>query len=104
MLSDFDDHSVALQQEANRDMVLERLEKEIFQTVTMDFDGSVQSTKRDAEGTAVGDNKENKAARSYYPLFCTIAQSGQARDVLHRSGNVHSKTLRDSRPSAPSRI
>ena len=61
MLSEFDDHSVALQQEANRELVLERLEEEAFQTVTMDFDGSVQSTKRHAEGTAVGYNKENKA-------------------------------------------
>jgi hypothetical protein len=49
---------VALQQEANRDLVLERLQKEAFQTVTMDFDGSVQSTRRHAEGTAVGYNKE----------------------------------------------
>ena len=32
------------------------LQKEAFQTVTMDFDGSVQSTKRHAEGTAVGLN------------------------------------------------
>ena len=89
MLSEFDDHSVALQQEANRDLVLERLQEEAFQTVTMDFDGSVQSTKRHAEGTAVGYNKEHKGARSYYPLFCTIAQTGQVLDVLHRSGNVH---------------
>jgi Transposase DDE domain group 1 len=41
------------------------------------------------QGTAVGYNKENKGARSYYPLFCTIAQTGQVLDVLHRSGNVH---------------
>jgi hypothetical protein len=33
----------------------------------------VQSTKRHAEGTAVGFNKEKKGARSYYPLFCTVA-------------------------------
>ena len=37
----------------------------------------------------MGYNKENKGARSYYPLFCTIAQTGQVLDVLHRSGNVH---------------
>jgi hypothetical protein len=39
MLSEFDDHSIVLQQKANRDLVLERLEKEAFQTVTMDFAG-----------------------------------------------------------------
>ena len=57
--------------------------------MTSDFDGSVQSTKRHAEGTAVGFNKEKKGARSYYPLFCTVAQTGQVLDVLHRAGNVH---------------
>jgi len=57
--------------------------------VTLDFDGSVQSTQRRAEGTAVGFNKKKKGARSYYPLFCTVAQTGQVLDVLHRPGNVH---------------
>jgi hypothetical protein len=33
--------------------------------VTLDFDGSVQSTTRWAEGTAVGFNKKKKGARSY---------------------------------------
>jgi hypothetical protein len=49
----------------------------------------VQSTKRRAEGTAVGFNKKKKGARSYYPLFCTVAQTGQVLNFLHRSGNVH---------------
>lgn len=55
----------------------------------MDFDGSVQSTKGHAEGTAVGFNKNKKGARSYYPLFCTLAQTGQFFDLYHRPGNVH---------------
>ena len=42
-----------------------------------------------AEGTAVGFNKKKKGARSYYPLFCTVAQTGQVLDLLHRPGNVH---------------
>ena len=57
--------------------------------VTLDFDGSVQSTTRHAEGSAVGFNRKKKGARSYYPLFCTVAQTGQALDHLHRGGNVH---------------
>ena len=65
------------------------MEKEQLATITLDFDGSVQSTKRHAEGTAVGFNKVHKGARSYYPLFCTVAQTGQVFDELHRSGNVH---------------
>jgi len=72
-----------------REMVLDRLRSIAPARITLDFDGSVQSTKRHAEGTAVGFNKKKKGARSYYPLFCTIAQTLQVFDFLHRSGNVH---------------
>jgi len=70
-------------------MVIEGLKRESFYRLTFDFDGSVQSTKGHAEGTAVGFNKVKKGARSYYPLFCTVAQTGQFFDFLHRPGNVH---------------
>jgi hypothetical protein len=72
-----------------REMVIERVAASGMGRLTMDFDGSVQSTKRHAEGTAVGFNKKKKGARSYYNLFCTIAQTGQIFDVLFRPGNVH---------------
>lgn len=72
-----------------RELVFERLRVLAPVRVTLDFDGSVQSTQRKAEGTAVGFNKKKKGARSYYPLFCTLAQTGQVIDVLHRPGNVH---------------
>ena len=70
-------------------MVLDRLISCALPRITLDFDGSVQSTKRRAEGAAVGFNKKKKGARSYYPLFCTVAQTGQVLNFLHRSGNVH---------------
>jgi len=73
----------------SRGMVLEALQREQLPRVTLDFDGSVQSTKGHAEGTAVGFNKNKKGARSYYPLFCTVAQTGQFFDLFHRPGNVH---------------
>jgi hypothetical protein len=72
-----------------REPVLERLETQGFARITVDFDGSVQSTCGHAEGTAVGYNPGKKGARSYYPLFCTIAQTDQFFDLHHRSGNVH---------------
>jgi hypothetical protein len=72
-----------------RTLVLDRLVRESFARLTLDFDGSVLSTKGHAEGTAVGFNKLKKGARSYYPLFCTVAQTGQFFDRLHRAGNVH---------------
>jgi hypothetical protein len=71
------------------ELVRERLAEEGLRRVTLDFDGSVVSTRRQAEGTAVGFNRKRKGTRSYYPLFCTVSQTGQVLDVLHRSGNVH---------------
>jgi hypothetical protein len=89
MLGEFDDHSIDSQRDLNRNLILSRLMDEQMVRVTLDFDGSVQSTTRHAEGSAVGFNKKKKGARSYYPLFCTIAQTGQVFDLFHRSGNVH---------------
>jgi hypothetical protein len=70
-------------------MVIEGLQRERLPRLTLDFDGSVQSTKGHVEGSAVGFNKAKKGARSYYPLFCTVAQTGQFFDLHHRPGNVH---------------
>lgn len=79
-----------------RELVLERLVALAPRRITLDFDGSVISTGRWAEGTAVGFNRRNKGDRSYYPLFCTVAQTGQVFDLLHRPGNIHdSRGARD---------
>ena len=94
-LKDADDTSVEKLRTVLKDIVLERMTTLAVPRVTLDFDGSVQSTGRFAEGTAVGFNKKKKGARSYYPLFCTIAQTGQVLDFLHRPGNVHDS--RDAR-------
>lgn len=72
-----------------RDLVLQRLAALDPRRLTLDFDGSVLGTNRWAEGTAVGFNRKKKGQRSYYPLFCTVAQTGQVLDFLFRSGNVH---------------
>ena len=72
-----------------RQLVLERLARLGLKRITVDFDGSVLSTGRFAEGSAVGFNRKKKGQRSYYPLFCTLAQTGQIVDVWHRPGNVH---------------
>lgn len=89
MLKEADAKSIAHLRQLLRDMLFQRLVQLALSRITLDFDGSVQSTMRHAEGTAVGFNKKKKGARSYYPLFCTIAQTGQVLDFLHRSGNVH---------------
>ena len=88
-LSAADQHSVDNVRAMLRQGVSERLGQEGMARITVDFDGSVQSTTGHAEGTAVGFNKVKKGARSYYPLFATIAQTGQFWDMHHRPGNVH---------------
>jgi hypothetical protein len=89
MLTDADERSVENLRRSLRGLVQERLHVLALPRVTLDFDGSVLSTGRFAEGTAVGFNRKKKGARSYYPLFATIAQTGQVFDFHHRPGNVH---------------
>jgi len=89
MLKEADETSVRKLRQLLGQLVLNRLASLALLRITLDFDGSVQSTQRRAEGTAVGFNKKKKGARSYYPLFCTVAQTGQVLNFLHRSGNVH---------------
>jgi len=89
MLKQADARSVENLRRLMRAMIFQRLVLLGLTRLTLDFDGSVQSTRRHAEGTAVGYNKKRKGERSYYPLFCTVAQTSQVFDFLHRSGNVH---------------
>ena len=88
-LADVDERSVMQLRQLNRQRVLDQLRRLKLARITLDFDGSVLSTGRFAEGTAVGFNRKKKGQRSYYPLFCTVAQTGQVLDVWHRPGNVH---------------
>ena len=88
-LRELDEKSVERLQQVMRTLVLERIELLALRRITLDFDGSVIGTGRYAEGAAVGFNRKKKGQRSYYPLFCTLAQTGQVLDVWHRPGNVH---------------
>lgn len=73
-----------------KEIVLQRIVKEGLTTLTIDFDGTVVWTRGSGiEGTATGFNKQKKGARGYYPLLCTVAQTSQVLDILHRPGNVH---------------
>lgn len=72
-----------------RGLVLDRLAAVGLGRLTLDFDGSVLSTTRRAEGSAVGYDRKRKGARSYYPLFAVVSQVGMFLDMLHRPGNAH---------------
>ena len=88
-LSQMEAEGVENLRDLSRTLVIEGLRREALPRLTLDFDGSVLSTKGHAEGTAVGFNKQKKGSRSYYPLFCTLAQTSQFFDLHHRPGNVH---------------
>lgn len=88
-LASLDESSVTKLRRLSRQRVLQQIRRLGLARITLDFDGSVLSTGRFAEGTAVGFNRKKKGQRSYYPLFCTVAQTGQVLDVWHRPGNVH---------------
>jgi len=88
-LSNAETNDVNNLRQLGKSSVLDRLSDLSLSRITIDFDGSVLSTTRRAEGSAVGFNKKKKGARSYYPLFCTVAQTGQVFDFHHRAGNVH---------------
>jgi hypothetical protein len=49
----------------------------------------VYGVRRLPDVAAVGFNKKKKGARSYYPLFATVAQTSQFYGMHHRPGNVH---------------
>ena len=88
-LKGMDRRSVEAMRHLVRSLVSDGLQREQFSRLTCDFDGSVFSTKAHAEGTAVGFNPKHRGQRSYYPLFCTVAQTGQFFDLHHRPGCTH---------------
>lgn len=105
----FTDAAIGRVSRANRRAVIGDILATTAATLTLDFDGSVFRTRRRAGGTAVGFNPKRKGERSYYPLFCTVAQTSQVFDVHHRAGNVHDSNgaadfMRDCISAVPSRF
>ena len=96
VLSTIKSDDVDALREFGKTIVLDRLSELALARITADFDESVISTTRRAEGSAVGFNKKKKGARSYYPLYCTIAQTGQVFDFHHRAGSVHDSNGADA--------
>ncbi len=89
MLKQIDKRSIHELERSNPKVVWARLQEQGHSRITLDFDESVLSTGRRAEGTPVGFNRKKKGQRTYYPLVCTVAQTREVMAVLHRSGSVH---------------
>jgi len=64
-----------------RELIAMRLRTCSLARITLDFDGSVISTKRHAENSAVGYNKKHKGWRSYYPLFAPSLRQDRSRSA-----------------------
>lgn len=89
-IASFDERAVDGLRQVLRDLVGKRATEASPSRLTIDFDGSLQSTRgRRIEGTAIGYNKIRRGAHSYYPLLATVAQTSQVFDVVHRAGNCH---------------
>ena len=68
-LSQMETRGVENVRSLSRSIVIEALQRESLPRLTFDFDGSVQSTKGHAEGTAVGFNKTRKARAATIRCF-----------------------------------
>ena len=56
---------------------------------TLDIDGSVLTTGLHVERAKRGFNPHHRKNPSYYPILCTIAQTGHVLGHQNRRGNVH---------------
>ena len=64
-LSQMENGAVENLRDLSRSLVIEGLKRETLPRLTLDFDGSVLTTKGHAEGTAVGFNKKKKIGRAH---------------------------------------
>jgi hypothetical protein len=65
------------------------LEKVDARRWTLDFDGSVLTTGLQVERAERGFNPHHRKNPSYYPIVCTLAQTGHVVGHMNRRGNVH---------------
>lgn len=97
MLKEADWRSIANLRELLRELLFDRVTSLGLPRITLDFDGSVQSTMRHAEGTAVGFNKKKA-----HPVegYSDLKKSGHAdplwsltMDFRRRNQHVHELTV-----------
>ena len=80
MLEQFDQRSLLGLEETNAQLVLQRLRQDGLARITLDFDGSVLSARRQAEGMAVGFNRKKKGQRAQ--LLPALLHRGANRTSL----------------------
>ena len=89
-LGSADEISVEKVRGESRNLVIERLSAERLSRVTLDFDGSVLSTGRHAEGTAVGFDRKRRVRAVTIPCFVPLRR--QTKSSMFTTGPVMSTT------------
>ena len=85
-LAQADQRSVASVQAENRRLVLDRAVTLALARVTVDFDGSVLSTGRRAEGTVVGFNKKKEGSTQLLSTVCHVGSERPGARCASPSG------------------
>ena len=86
-----DERSIEEIKNLNLQLILDWLGKIGIKRITLDFDGSVPSTGRYAEGTAVGFNKKKKGQRSCRDDPKTSASSSRSINQTTRQIETHTE-------------
>ena len=88
-LGQFTRVSVEALRRLNWQLVVEQLERLGLTRITLDVDGTVVRTGRQAQWAFRGFNPHHRKDKSYYPLLAHVAQTGQILRLKNRPGNVH---------------
>lgn len=88
-LKQFASDSLKALTELNGQLVVEHLKRLGLKTLTIDFDGTVLSTKGHPAWAFAGYNPIKKGAKSYFPLTVHVAETGHFLNIVNRPGNIH---------------
>lgn len=91
-LRQFTNRSLDALRRLNWQLVVEQVEHLGLSRITLDVDGTVVRTGRQAQWAFRGFNRHHRKDKSYYPLLAHVAQTGQILRLKNRPGNVHDST------------
>lgn len=88
-LKQFTSDSLKALAELNAELVIEQIKQLGLDTVTIDLDGTVISTRGNPSWAFAGYNPIKRGAKSYFPLTAHVGQTGHFLSIVNRPGNVH---------------
>lgn len=88
-LKGFSERSVQRLRALNAEIVARVIARQPLRTLTIDVDGTVNSTGLKVERAFRGFNPHHRKVPSYYPITAHVGETGHILRVKNRSGNVH---------------